>query len=96
MHKPTVSRALGSAYALAASVLIAAQAPLSSPAAQQFSVIQFVFLTQVALLASVPLLLISAEGRRDLLGALGRYQTMANWLRSSRSARRASSCTMSA
>ena len=71
MHKPTVSRALGSAYALAASVLIAAQAPLSSPAAQKFSVIQFVFLTQVALLASVPLLLISAEGRRDLLGALG-------------------------
>jgi hypothetical protein len=71
MHKPTVSRALGSAYALAASVLIAAQAPLSSPAAHQFSVIQFVFLTQVALLASVPLLLISAEGRRDLLGALG-------------------------
>ena len=70
------SRALGSAYALAASVLIAAQAPLSSPAAKQLSPVQFIFLTQIALLASVPLLLISAEGRSGLVGALG---AMANY-----------------
>ena len=71
MQKPMTSRALGSAFALAASVLIAAQAPLSSPAAQQLSVFQFIFLTQIALLVSVPLLLISADGRRGLVGALG-------------------------
>jgi hypothetical protein len=70
------SRALGSTYALAASLLIAAQAPLSSPAAQQLSVFQFIFLTQIALLVSVPLLLISADGRRGLVGALG---SMANY-----------------
>jgi hypothetical protein len=75
MQKSMTSRALGGAYALAASVLIAAQAPLSSPAAQQLSVVQFIFLTQIALLVSVPLLLISAEGRRGLVGALG---SMAN------------------
>jgi hypothetical protein len=71
MQKPMSSRALGSAYALAASVLIAVQAPLSSPAAKQLSPVQFIFMTQIALLASVPLLLISAEGRRGLVGALG-------------------------
>jgi len=70
MGKPTVSRVLGSAYALAASVLIAAQAPLSSPAARQLSVVQFIFLTQIALLASLPLLLISSQSRRDLVDAL--------------------------
>jgi hypothetical protein len=67
------SRGLGSVYALAASVLIAAQAPLSSPAAQHFSVIQFLFLTQIGLLTSVPLLLISADGRRDFISVLGSF-----------------------
>ena len=76
MQKPTGSHALGSIFALAASVLIAAQAPLSSPAAKQLSVIQFIFLTQIALLVSVPLLLISSDGRRGLVGALG---SMANY-----------------
>ena len=76
MHKQMTSRALGSAFALAASVLIAAQAPLSSPAAKQLSIIQFLFLTQMALLVSVPLLLISSDNRRGLVGALG---SMANY-----------------
>lgn len=76
MHKQMTSRALGSIFALAASVLIAAQAPLSSPAAKQLSIIQFLFLTQIALLVSVPLLLISADGRRGLVGTLG---SMANY-----------------
>jgi hypothetical protein len=71
MQKLVVSRGLGSAYALAASLLIAAQAPLSSPAARHFSVVQFLFLTQLGLLVSVPLLLISANARRDFVSALG-------------------------
>jgi hypothetical protein len=70
MNKTIAPRVLGSLYALVASVLIAAQAPLSSPAAQRFSVVQFVFLTQVGLLVSVPLLLISADSRRDFIAAL--------------------------
>jgi drug/metabolite transporter (DMT)-like permease len=73
MDKAVAPRALGSAYALAASALIAAQAPLSSPAAKQFSAVEFIFFTQVALLASVPLLLISHESRRDLWSALSSF-----------------------
>jgi hypothetical protein len=80
MHKQMTSRALGSIFALAASVLIAAQAPLSSPAAQQLSVFQFIFLTQIALLVSVPLLLISAEAVAALLARLARWRTIGNWL----------------
>ena len=55
---------------MVAAALIAAQPPLSSPAARAFSVVQFVFLTQVALLASVPLLLIAQKARRDFVAAL--------------------------
>ena len=71
MQKPTGPHALGSIFALAASVLIAAQAPLSSPAAQSFSILQFVFLTQVGLLVSLPLLLLSSDSRRDFVAVLG-------------------------
>lgn len=71
MQQPVVSRALSSAYAVLASVLLAAQAPLSSPAAQHFSLVQFLFLTQMGLLTSVPLLLIFKDARRDFRDALG-------------------------
>lgn len=64
MGNVAVSRSLGSTYALAASVLIAAQAPLSSPAAKHLSGLQFILLTQIALLVSVPLLLISSVRER--------------------------------
>jgi hypothetical protein len=70
------SHALGNIFALAASVLIAAQAPLSSPAAKQLNVFQFIFLTQIALLVSVLLLLTSADGHRGLVDSLG---SMANY-----------------
>jgi hypothetical protein len=65
MLKSAVSRARGSAYALAASGPIAAQAPLSSSAAEQLTVLQFVFLTHVGLLSPVPLLLISEDVIRE-------------------------------
>jgi hypothetical protein len=71
MENQGVNRKLGGALALAAAALIAAQPPLSSPAAQAFSTIQFMFLTQVALLISIPLLLATRDARRDFVAALG-------------------------
>jgi pilus assembly protein Flp/PilA len=53
----TMNRKLGALYGVATAVLLATQPPLSSPAAKAMSPIKFVFLTQVALLISVPLLL---------------------------------------
>ena len=57
---------------MVAAALIAAQPPLSSPAARQFSPLQFVFLTQVGLAVSLPLLLTTADSRRDFAAVLRR------------------------
>ena len=70
MENQGANRKLGGALALAAAALIAAQAPLSSPAAKTFSTGQFVFLTQIALLVSIPMLLVTQEARRDFVAAL--------------------------
>jgi hypothetical protein len=48
---------LGSTYALVTALLLSTQEPFSFPAAKQLNIIQFVFLTQVALLVSLPLLI---------------------------------------
>ncbi len=71
MENQGANRKLGGALALAAAALIAAQPPLSSPAAKAFSTVQFVFLTQIALLVSVPLLLATRDARRAFVAALG-------------------------
>jgi drug/metabolite transporter (DMT)-like permease len=47
------------------------QEPFSYLAAKRLTVLQFVFLTQVALLMSIPLLTVRAASRRDLLSLLG-------------------------
>ena len=65
------NRRLGGAFALVGAALIAAQPPFSSPAAQRFSVVQFLFLTQVGLLVSLPLLLATQDSRRDFAAAFG-------------------------
>ena len=70
MEARASDRRLGGAFAIVAAGLIAAQPPLSSPAAQQFSVVEFVFLTQVGLLVSLPLLLATRESRRDFVRTL--------------------------
>ena len=46
---------LGSFYAVITALLLSTQEPFSFLAAKHLSVIQFVFLTQVALLLSIPL-----------------------------------------
>ena len=62
---------LGSVYAVVTALLLSTQEPFSFPAAKQLSVIQFVFLTQVALLVSIPLLVARPASRRDLISLLG-------------------------
>ena len=61
---------LGSLYAVITAFLLSIQEPFSFLAAKQLSVLQFVFLTQVALLMSIPLLTVRATSRCDLISLL--------------------------
>ena len=63
---------LGSFYAVITALLLSTQEPFSFLAAKHLSVIQFVFLTQVALLLSIPLLILRRTSRRDLILLLGK------------------------
>ena len=67
----------GSAYSLATAVLLATQEPFSALAARQFNSAQFVCLTQVALLCSVPLLTLQTTSRRDFVALLSNVRNMA-------------------
>ena len=58
---------LGSVYAIITAALYATQEPFSFLAANRLSVIQFVGLTQVALLVSLPLLLARTTSRSDFV-----------------------------
>jgi drug/metabolite transporter (DMT)-like permease len=62
---------LGSIYAVVTALLVSVQEPFSFLAAKRLSVTQFVFLTQVALVMSIPLLMVSGKSRRDLVVLLG-------------------------
>ena len=62
---------LGSLYAVVTAFLLSTQEPLSFLAAKRLSVTQFVFLTQVALLISIPLLITRRTSRRDLMALVG-------------------------
>jgi drug/metabolite transporter (DMT)-like permease len=62
---------LGSLYALITALLISVQEPFSFLAAKRLSVTQFVLLTQIALLISIPMLLFRPKSRRDVVLLLG-------------------------
>jgi drug/metabolite transporter (DMT)-like permease len=62
---------LGSIYAVVTAFLLSVQEPFSFLAAKRLSFTQFVFLTQVALLMSLPLLMARERSRRDLVVLLG-------------------------
>ena len=68
---------LGAFYALVTVTLLATQEPFSYLAAKRLDGTQFVFLTQAALLLSIPLLLVRPASRRDF-GAL--LCARRNWL----------------
>src|ERR1700677_2023323 len=61
---------LGTLYAVATAGLMAVQSPFSSLAAKSLSSSLFVCFTQIALLASVPLLICRAETRREFFAVL--------------------------
>ncbi len=63
---------LGSLYALVTAGLYAVQEPFSFLAARKLSTLQFVCLTQIALLLSIPLLGLSSTSRRDLVALLAK------------------------
>ena len=58
---------LGTFYAIATAILMAFQAPFSAFAARTLSSLDFMALTQLALLLSLPLLLWRADSRRDFV-----------------------------
>jgi hypothetical protein len=76
MHPPPsqkrrINYKLGSLYAVVTALLLSVQEPFSFLAAKRLSVTQFVFLTQVALVMSIPLLIVCEKSRRDLVLLLG-------------------------
>jgi drug/metabolite transporter (DMT)-like permease len=58
---------LGSLYALLTALLLATQEPFSFLAAKRLTTVQFVCLTQIALLISIPLVTLSRGSRRDFV-----------------------------
>jgi hypothetical protein len=70
-QKRRINYKLGSIYAVVTALLVSVQEPFSFLAAKRLSVTQFVFLTQVALVVSIPLLMASGKSRRDLALLLG-------------------------
>jgi len=74
-QKLRINYKLGSIYAVVTALLLSVQEPFSFLAAKRLSVTQFVFLTQVALLMSIPLLMSREKSRRDLVLLLGNAAT---------------------
>src|SRR5277367_7086290 len=66
-QKRRISYKLGSIYAVVTALLLSVQEPFSFLAAKRLSLTQFVFLTQVALVMSIPLLMLRERSRRDLM-----------------------------
>src|SRR5277367_5459600 len=58
---------LGSLYSVITAFLYATQEPFSFPAAKHLNTLQFVFLTQIALLVSIPFLTLPPPSRPDFL-----------------------------
>jgi hypothetical protein len=63
----SINYRLGSLYSLITAFLYATQEPFSFPAARHLSTLQFVCLTQIALLVSIPFLMSRASSRRDFI-----------------------------
>ena len=67
---PRVNYRLGSLYSIITAFLLATQEPFSFLAAKRLNSMQFVCLTQIALLISIPLLTLHATSRRDFVALL--------------------------
>jgi drug/metabolite transporter (DMT)-like permease len=71
---------LGSLYSLVTAVLVATQEPFSALAARHLNSSYFVFLTQFALLLSVPLLTLPRSSRRDFIALLSNGRNLGRLL----------------
>jgi drug/metabolite transporter (DMT)-like permease len=71
---PEANYRLGAFYSLAASALLALQEPFSALAARKLTSADFIALTQVALLASLPLLLTRPEARLDFVKLIASWR----------------------
>ena len=69
---------LGTLYSVVTAVLLATQHPFSALAAKKLSSVQFVCVTQCALLGTVPLLLLSSTTRRDFYALAS---NVSNWIK---------------
>jgi drug/metabolite transporter (DMT)-like permease len=69
-HAAPANYRLGSLYGLITAFLLATQEPFSFLAAKRLDTVQFVCLTQIALLLSIPLLTFHAVSRRDFVALL--------------------------
>src|ERR1700684_2766392 len=67
---------LGTSYAIATALLMSFQAPFSAFAARALGSLDFMAFTQLALLFSIPLLLLRADSRRDFVAIMFRVR---NW-----------------
>jgi len=74
--RPAADYRLGALYALIAAALIALQAPFSALAARSLTAWDFIGVTEIGLLAAIPLLIARAEARRDFFRLL---TTAAHW-----------------
>jgi drug/metabolite transporter (DMT)-like permease len=66
----SINYRLGSLYAVITAVLYSTQEPFSFPAARHLNTFQFVCLTQIALLISIPMLISRPASRADFLGLI--------------------------
>ena len=69
-NRSSINYHLGSLYSVITAFLYATQEPFSFPAAKHLNTLQFVALTQVSLLVSLPLLLSRSKSRRDFLSLI--------------------------
>jgi drug/metabolite transporter (DMT)-like permease len=67
---------LGTSYAIATALLMSFQAPFSALAARTLGSLDFMAFTQLALLFSIPLLILRADSRRDFVAIMSRAR---NW-----------------
>jgi drug/metabolite transporter (DMT)-like permease len=67
MNAGPINYRLGTFYAIASAILVSFQEPLCAPAARSLGSLNFMAFTQLALLLSVPLLILRADSRRDFV-----------------------------
>ena len=68
---------IGGLYAVSTAFLLATQEPFSFLGAQQLNSLQFIWVTQLALALSIPLLILKPQSRRDFIALI---RDRANWI----------------